>query len=108
MVTNRSSLQKVFLQISQNSQEKTCARDSFLTKLSLEQVFPCEFCEICKNTFFHRTSLVAASEQIISLTVLSKIILFRCNFPYKQFNYKNLLKNIMQTTKGNFVLVRIG
>ena len=26
------------------------------------QLFSCEFCEIFKNTFFHRTPLVAASE----------------------------------------------
>ena len=53
----------MFLKISQNSQEKTCARVSFSIKLqaqacnyikkeSLAQVFPCEICEISKNTFF--------------------------------------------------------
>ena len=26
-------------------------------------MFSCEFCEISKNTFFHRTPLVAASEE---------------------------------------------
>ena len=63
---------KVFLEISQNSQEKTCARFSFLTKLltsacnfikkeTLAQVFACEFCEISKNTFSYRTPPVAAS-----------------------------------------------
>ena len=29
---------------------------------SLAQVFSYDFCEISKNTFFHRTPLVAASE----------------------------------------------
>ena len=43
----RCSVKKVFLKISQNSRENTCARDSFLIK-----VFSCEFCEISKNTFF--------------------------------------------------------
>ena len=37
----------MFLEISQNSQESTCARDSFLIKLEA-----CEFCEISKNTYF--------------------------------------------------------
>ena len=47
---------KVFLEISQNSQETTCARVYFLIKLlaacnfikrkTLAQVFCCEFCEI--------------------------------------------------------------
>ena len=48
---------KVFSEISQNSQENTCARVSFLInffirKETLAQVFSCEFCEISKNTFF--------------------------------------------------------
>ena len=59
---------KVFLEISQNSQENTCARVPFLIKLqatllkkeTLAQVFSCEFCEISKITFFNRTPPVAA------------------------------------------------
>ena len=52
---------RVFLEISQNSQENACARASFLIKLlaynfiqkeTLAQVFSCEFYEILKNTFF--------------------------------------------------------
>ena len=50
-VTQRCSVKKLFLEISQNSQEHICAK---------AQVFPCEFCEICKNTFFC-TAPVAAS-----------------------------------------------
>ena len=53
---------KVFLKISQNSQEITCGRVSFLIKLQAEvynfikkenlaQGFSCEFCEIVKNNF---------------------------------------------------------
>ena len=42
----------VFLEISQNSQEKTCARINFIKKKTLAQVFSCQFCEISKNTFF--------------------------------------------------------
>ena len=52
-------------------QESNCARVSFLMKLqacnfikkeNLAQVFSREFCEISKNTFFHRIVLVAASD----------------------------------------------
>ena len=69
-VARRCSVKKVFLEISQNSQENTFARVSFLIKLTfliktLAQVFSFEFCEISKNTFFHRTPLVAASEMNI-------------------------------------------
>ena len=67
------SVKKVFLEISQNLQESTAARDSFLTKLqaldlkkeSLAQVYSCEFCEISKITFFYRTLPVAASVILI-------------------------------------------
>ena len=62
-VARRCSVKKVFLEISQNSQENTCARVSFLIKLlpeacnfmkkeTLAQVFSCEFCVISNNTFF--------------------------------------------------------
>ena len=52
----------MFLGISQNSQENTFARASFLIKLqaTLAQVFSCEFCEISKNNFFDRPHAVAA------------------------------------------------
>ena len=53
----------MFLEISQNSQENTCARVSFLKNLqtsacnfikeeALAQAFYCEFGEISRNTFF--------------------------------------------------------
>ena len=74
----RSSLakvfcKKVFLEISQNSQETTCSRASFLIKLQVSAsnftkkgtpalVISCEFCEIFKNTCFYRAPPVAASE----------------------------------------------
>ena len=34
---------------------------NFIKKETLAQVFSCEFCENSKNTFLHRTPLVAAS-----------------------------------------------
>ena len=65
-----SSLKEVFLEISQNSQGNTCARDSFLIRFqecnfirkeSLVQVFSYELCEISKNTYFYRTPKVTDS-----------------------------------------------
>ena len=63
--------EKVFLEISQNSQENTCSRVSglacsFIKKETLAQVFSCEFCEISKNTFFTKHLWATAS-------VISKI-----------------------------------
>ena len=74
-VVKRCSVKKVFLEISQNSQKNTSARFSFLIKRqvagcnfiekeTLALVFFCEFCEISKNTFFHRTPLVAVSKMV--------------------------------------------
>ena len=61
-VTWMCSVKKMFLRISQNSQEKTCARASFsiilatlLKKETLAQFFSNEFCEIFKNTFSYIT-----------------------------------------------------
>ena len=61
-VARKCSVKKMFLEISQNSQENTCAIVSFeikfraeacnfIKKETLAQVFPCEFCEVSKNTF---------------------------------------------------------
>ena len=61
-VAQRSSIEKVFLGILQNSQKSTGARVSFakvagletsifLKKETVAQVFFCEFCKISKNTF---------------------------------------------------------
>ena len=64
----RCSIKKVLLEITQNSQENTCAKVSFLIKFqasgsnfikkdTLAQVFSCEICKISKNTFLNRTPL---------------------------------------------------
>ena len=37
---------------------------NFIKKETPAQVFSCTFCEVSKNTFFYRTPLVAASENI--------------------------------------------
>ena len=70
-IARRCSLKKVFFEISQNSQENSCPRVSFLIKLqasackfinkdTLTQVFFCEICEISQNTFSYRTAPVIA------------------------------------------------
>ena len=80
-VVRKCSVKNVLLKISQNSQENTCARFSFffrpatlLKKEALPQVFPCEFCEIFKNTFFYRTSPVTTSWNDVLLLFRNVII----------------------------------
>ena len=56
---------KVFLKISQNSQEKpvpeslfneaTSKACNFIKKETMTQVFSCKYCETYKNSFFYRT-----------------------------------------------------
>ena len=74
----------MFLEILKNSQENTCARVSFLTKLqtssvcnfikkeTLEQLFSCKFCEISKNTFFieHLRATASALKDALKKSVL--------------------------------------
>ena len=66
----RCPIKKGVPKISQNLQENTCGRISFLTKLqacnfikkdALAQEFSCEFCEIFKNTFFTEHFWVSVS-----------------------------------------------
>ena len=69
-------LEKVVLEISQNSQENTCAIVSFLIKLQVQacnfskketmaQVFSYEFCEIPKNAFFTEHLRTTASSKLM-------------------------------------------
>ena len=55
-VIQRCSVKKVFLENSQNSQENTCGRVSFLIK------FSSEFYEISKNNFFTEHLRTTASK----------------------------------------------
>ena len=105
-VVRRCFVKQVFLEISQNLQENTCARVSFLLKLlawacnfikkdTPAQVFSCEFCEISKYTFSYRTPPVAAyvtsSKQTSNKLVLCLLIVFveQCNIivTYCQFAF---------------------
>ena len=72
VVARKCSVKKLFLEISQNWQENTCARVSACIFITLAQVFPCEFCEISKNTFSYRTPPMAASV-FSSLNICNKV-----------------------------------
>ena len=65
------SVEKVFLKSLQNSQENTSTRVTFLIKLQAlsprHRCFSCEYREILKITFFHRTPPVAASANYASV-----------------------------------------
>ena len=51
-VARRCSVKKVFLEISQNSQENTCARVcNFVKKETLAQVFPVNFAKFLRTPF---------------------------------------------------------
>ena len=94
------------LEISLNSQENTCTKDSFLIKLqpkgsnfinkeSLAQVFSCEFCKISKKTFFNRTPPVAAS---VKSSDVYEIFLF-WNWIVQQWNEKLKIEDEVTNTE---------
>ena len=76
----RCSIKKVFLEISQKSQENTCARISCLIKVqawgfrqneTLALMFSCDFCKISKNTIFYRTPHIAASANYLTIIIIN-------------------------------------
>ena len=88
VVVRRCSIKKVFLEISQNSQENSCARNYFLIKLqakawnfikkeSLTQMFSCEISEIFKNTFFYRTPATVASFMTSNIYLKLTVVFLR-------------------------------
>ena len=93
---NRSSrvevfCKKVFLGISQNSQEKTCARISllacnFIKKETLAQMFSCKFWANFVNTFFQNTS-----GRLLLITPSSRKEVRNCNQYYSFFSWKKYL-----------------
>ena len=96
----RSSVKKVFLEISQNSQENTWTRVSvlikfqaeawiFIKKETLAQVLSWEFSEISKNSFSHRTPLVAASAWNMLCQGLSDTGFF--SYKYDIFYHKRVV-----------------
>ena len=84
-VVRSCSVKKMFLEILQNSQENTCARDSFIKKESLARELSCEFCEISKNTFF--------TEHLWWLLLFREVLSF--------FIENHLKKRVLKTNSKN-------
>ena len=66
---------------------------NFIKKETLAQVFSREFCEICKNTFFYRTPLVAASE-------ICQILDFFFSFHFGELLFKQIMNQFFITRKN--------
>ena len=99
--------EKVFLEVSQNSQENTCARVSFLIKLldsawnfikkeTLAQVSSCEFCEVSKNNFF--TQHLRTTASVMMLLMTSSNDQFRSSHQKCSIK-KGVLKNFTKFTR---------
>ena len=105
-VTQTCSVKKVFLEISENSQENTCTRVSFLIKFQT-QARPVNF----EKTFFHRTPPVAASINSISLRDLShnqlmklvKNTRFHNQIAFTELNYHFKMSLNFTHTKKNIL-----
>ena len=121
--------QKLFLEMSQNSQENTCARVSFLIQLqacnfikkeTLAQVISCEFCKFSKNTSFREHLRTTVSLRNISYLplrlqdkyfILLKWMWVKCGYylvlyiNQKQMSYIWMKKiKIKGIGEGNFYL----
>ena len=59
-----------------------CLPGSEAKKETLAKVFSCEFCEVSKNTFFHRTPPVAAC--VIFIAKINQLSLFSAFFSIMQ------------------------
>ena len=90
--TGKHLCQRLFLNKVAGLRPKAC---NFIKKKFLAQVFSCEFCEISKNTFFHRTPLVDASERCRSFSYFL-LQLFFSQYCYKLiFIYKQLRSDVI-------------
>ena len=85
---------------------------NFIEKETLAQVFPCEFSEISKNTFFYRTLLVATSGQRCSVKKL--FLEISQNLPENtcvgvafliKFQALEFLKNNLQNLSGGYFFI---
>ena len=65
---------KVFLKISQNSQENNCAR---IKKKNLAQVFSGEFCKIFKNIFFRGSEFSSCETELRKMTSHFELLMRR-------------------------------
>ena len=104
----------MFLEISQNSQENSCARVpeyqrtkvcNFIIKETLAQKFSCEFCKISKNTFLHRPTPVVASitNYLIIVLIKMRLLLFLVFSQYELACKHGIIFHISITNWSNFV-----
>ena len=78
---------------------------NFIKKETLAQVFSCEFCEISKNTFLHKTPIVAASECMLGQ---DQIIYFYGNLKCSKcfsISLYTLIVMLSSTLNTSFLLI---
>ena len=62
MITSLMILVSPILWYCRNSRSEVSGKDNIIKKGTLAQEFSCRFCGISNNTFFKKTTLVAASD----------------------------------------------
>ena len=78
---------------------------NFIKKETLAQVFSCELCEIFRNTFSHRTPVVASGFQYLSCLKLIPTLPDKCNLFFNQnpFNKFPLVFAVEKVRHKNLV-----
>ena len=94
-VLRRCSVKKLFLRISENSQENTCTEVSFYQSYR-SPVLSCEFCEIFKNTYFVKDWWTAAFENHVYLNSIEQFPEFQSDGGNQKFRrtFWNLFKTL--------------
>ena len=94
-VLRRCSVKKLFLRISENSQENTCTEVSFYQSYR-SPVLSCEFCEIFKNTYFVKDWWTAAFENHVYLNSIEQFPEFQSDDGNQKFRmtFWNLFKTL--------------
>ena len=93
---------KVFLEICKILRKTRLVACNFTAKETLAQVFSCEFSKNFKNTFYYRTSLVAASVKTKVVPIMSlKIVTFALRGKKK---FPKVFRNPTYSLKLNITL----
>ena len=94
-VLRRCSVKKLFLRISENSQENTCTEVSFYQSYR-SPVLSCEFCEIFKNNYFVKDWWTAAFENHVYLNSIEQFPEFQSDDGNQKFRitFWNLFKTL--------------
>ena len=94
----RSSVEKVFLKMSKNSEENTCVRALLLIKLQAERFAKFTGKHLCQSLFFNKVAT------LMPANLLKKRLWHRC-FP---MDFAKFLRTLLLTEQLRWLLLYVG